>query len=77
MLNCFSHVQLFANPMEHSLPGSSIHGILQTRILEEFAISFFRGYSQPKDQPVSPESPASAGTWDAHCTMQLLLINHY
>ena len=30
-------------------PGSSIHGILQARILEWVAISFSRGSSQPKD----------------------------
>ena len=29
------------DPMESSLPGSSVHGILQARILKWFAISFF------------------------------------
>ena len=28
------------NPMDYSLPGSSVHGILQARILEWVAISF-------------------------------------
>ena len=37
------------NPMDHSPPGSSIHGILQARILEWVVISFFRGSSQPRD----------------------------
>ena len=37
------------NHMECSLPGSSIHGILQARILEWDAISFSRGYSSPRD----------------------------
>ena len=32
-----------------SPPGSSIHGILQARILEWVAISFSRGSSQPRD----------------------------
>ena len=36
------------NPRE-SLPGSSIHGILQARILEWFAIPFSRGSSQRRD----------------------------
>ena len=36
--------------MECSLPGSSVHGILQARILEWVAILFSRGSSQPKDQ---------------------------
>ena len=31
-------------------PGSSVHGILQARILEWVAISFSRDSSQPKDQ---------------------------
>ena len=37
------------NPMEHSLPGSSVHGILQARVLEWVAVSFFRGSSWPRD----------------------------
>ena len=32
-------------PMDCSLPGSSIHGIFQARILEWDAISFSRGFS--------------------------------
>ena len=35
--------------MDHSLPGSPVHVILQARILEWIAIPFFRGSSQPKD----------------------------
>ena len=31
-------------------PGSSVHGILQARILEWVAISFSGGSSQPRDQ---------------------------
>ena len=38
------------NPMDCSPPGSSIHGILQTRILEWVAISFSRESSQPRDR---------------------------
>ena len=34
------------NPMDCSLPGSSLHGILQARVLEWVAISFSRGSSQ-------------------------------
>ena len=33
-----------------SLPGSSVHGISQARILQWVAISFSRGSSQPRDQ---------------------------
>ena len=38
------------DPVDHSPPGSSIHGILQARILEWVAISFSRASSQPRDQ---------------------------
>ena len=34
------------NPLDCSLPGSSIRGIFQARILEWVAISFSRGYSR-------------------------------
>ena len=37
------------DPMDCSLPGSSVHGILQARILELVAISFSRESSQPRD----------------------------
>ena len=37
------------DPMDYSLPGSSTHGILQTRILEWVAISYSRGSSWPRD----------------------------
>ena len=40
----------FCDPLDCSLPGSSVHGILQARILEWVAISFSRGSSQPRDQ---------------------------
>ena len=36
--------------MDCSPPGSSVHGILQARILEGVAVSFSRGSSQPRDQ---------------------------
>ena len=38
------------NPMDCSPPGSSVHGILQARILEWVAVSFSRGSSQPRDR---------------------------
>ena len=38
------------DPMDCSLPSSSIHGILQARILEWIAISFSRGSSRPRDR---------------------------
>ena len=38
------------NPMDCSPPGSSLHGILQARVLEWIAISFSRESSQPRDR---------------------------
>jgi len=46
MLSC---VQL-CNPMDCSLPGSSVQGIFQARILEWVTISFSRGSSQSRDR---------------------------
>ena len=38
------------HPVDCSSPGSSVHGILQARVLEGVAISFSRGSSQPRDR---------------------------
>ena len=46
------------DPMDCGLQGSSVHGILQARILEWVAIPFFRGSSWPRDEPGSPASQA-------------------
>ena len=45
-----SHVQL-CNLMNASPPGSSVHGILQSRILEWVAIPFSRGLPDPGIKP--------------------------
>ena len=42
------------NRMDCSRQHSSVHGLLQARILEWVAIPFFRGSSQPRDQTQSP-----------------------
>ena len=42
-----SHVH--CDPMNCSLPGSSVHGIFQARVLECIAFAFSRGSSQPRD----------------------------
>ena len=49
-LSLFSHSVMSdsCDPMDCSLSGSSVHGILQARILEWVAISFSRGSSQPR-----------------------------
>ena len=40
--------------MDYSLPGSSVHGILQARILAWIAIPFSRASSKPGVKPGSP-----------------------
>ena len=42
------------DPMDCSLPGSSVHGIFQARILEWVAIFFSSGSSKPRDETQSP-----------------------
>ena len=44
------------NPMDCSPPGSSVHGIFQTRILEWFAIAFSKDRPDPGIKPRSPAS---------------------
>ena len=59
------------DPVDCSLPGLSIHGILQARILEWVAISFSRGSSQPRDRTQvsciagqgSPRNPSQPSGW--------------
>ena len=41
-------------------PGSSVHRILQPRILESVAMSFSRGSSQPRNQTLSPALQADS-----------------
>ena len=50
--------------MDCSLPGSSVHGIFQARIVEWVATSYSKSSShfpQPGIEPASPVSPALAG----------------
>ena len=49
-LDCAHLCPTLCNPMDCSPPGSSVHWILQARILEWVAVSFSRGSSQPSDQ---------------------------
>jgi len=42
--------QTFCDPMDCSPPGSSVHGVLQAKILDWVATSFSRGSFQPRDQ---------------------------
>ena len=48
-------------PMECSLPGSSVHGIFQARILDWIAIPYSGDLPNPGTEPMSLASPALAG----------------
>ena len=45
---------IICDPIDCSLPGSSVHAISQARILEWVAISFSRGSPNPGIKPVFP-----------------------
>ena len=46
------------DPMDCSLPGSSVHGILRARIVEWAAMPSSRDLPSPGIEPMSPGSPA-------------------
>ena len=48
------------DPMDCSLPSSSVHGILQARMLEWVVIPFSRGSSNPGIKPRSPALQADS-----------------
>ena len=61
-----SHVRL-CDPVDCSLPGSSVHGIFQARVLEWVASSFSRGSSWPRDwTQVSHISDRCFNLWATH-----------
>ena len=45
------------DPMDRSLPGSSVHGILQARILEWVAISFSSSQERGRKKLIPPFFP--------------------
>ena len=47
---CVQSCLSLCEPMNCSLPGSSVHGIFQARGLEQLVVSYSRGLSQPKEQ---------------------------
>ena len=73
MLSCFSPGSnffffpgpTFCNPMNRSLPESSVHGILQARILEWVAMPSSRGSSRPRDQ-TRVSYVSCTGRWVLH-----------
>ena len=68
------------DPMDHNLPGSSVHGIFQARVLEWVTISFSRGFSWARDRT---QVSRNAGrhftiwaTWETHWVRSRYLIRH-
>ena len=57
---CYILCSPICDPMDCSLPGSSVHGILQAGILEWVAISFSRGSSWHRDGTRSPALQADS-----------------
>ena len=66
------------DPKDYSLPGSSVHGILQASMMEWVTISFFKGSTWPREsnKPMSLVSPALVGgffttstTWNFYAHM--------
>ena len=84
MCSCAKSLQLcltLSDPVDCSSPGSSVHGILQARILEWVAMPFSRGSSWPRDlTSLSLTSHALTGrffitraTWEALNSKSALL----
>ena len=69
---CFT----LCDPVDCSLLGSSVHGILQARILKWVSMPSSRGFSKPRDQTYISWFPAltdgfftTSTTWEAHTSM--------
>ena len=62
------------DPMDYSLPGSSVDGIFQAIVLQWIAISFSRGSSQPRDRiQVSRIVDRHCTVWTTREVLLLLL----
>ena len=60
VVQSLSRVPSLRDPMDSSTPGSSVHGILQARILEWVAIPSPEDLSDPGIEPGSPTSQADS-----------------
>ena len=71
-LLCVQSCLILCDPMDSSLPGSSVYEIFQARILEQVAISYSRGSSWPRDRTIISHSSCIGrqilyhwATWEA------------
>ena len=66
------------NPMDYSPPGTSVHGILQARILEWVAMPSSEDLSNPGIEPTSLLSPALTGRFfTTGATWEVMQIYSY
>ena len=65
MHECAQSHSTLGDPVDSTLPGSSVHGVFPARILELVAIS---SSGHPADPVIESESPALAGRFFATCT---------
>ena len=72
------------NPMDCNVPVSSVHGILQARILEWVAMPSSRGSSQPRIIPTSFKYPALTSvlfttsiSWEAPSFVYHIVVTDY
>ena len=73
LLSCLT----FYDPVDCSPPGSSVHGVLQARILEQVAMLSSRGSSQPRDQThMSCVSLIATNSLPTEPTQKLFLGNY-
>ena len=63
------------NPLDYSLPGFSVHGILQARILEWVAMPSSRGSSRPRDQ-IHVSCVSCIGRWILYIPLSYLENPH-
>ena len=78
---CAQLCPTLCDPMDCSLPGNSLHGILQARILQRVAISYSRGFSWPRDQTcvscIGRWIPYYCATWEAQKFCYLFSIGKW
>ena len=79
MLLLLSNCKLVSpyDPMNCSPSGSSVHGIIQARILSWVAISPPEDLSDPGIEPKSPASPALTGGFFTAKTPRKAKLNDY
>ena len=66
------------DPMDCSLPGSSVHGIFQARILEWVATSFSRGSSRPGSPTLQADAlPSEPPGKPGFCCTTMQISHNY